>query len=72
MVRHRGAEPGMDFIHKNSIVLIELKETKISLQLSEQSLDENNKSEIKCCQQISDQLSAVFYRTAETAKSKNP
>ncbi len=64
----QGAESKKDFIHKNSIVLKELKETKISLRLLEQSISSNEKLEMQKCKKECDELSAMFYRMVDTAR----
>ena len=67
----QGAESRKDFIHKNSIVLKELKETKISLQLLNQSISSSKKLEMQNCKAECDELSAIFYRMVETARKNN-
>ncbi len=66
----QAAESKKDFIHKISIVLKELRETKISLILIEDIAKESLKKEVSICLNECDQLVAIFHKTVSTAKSK--
>lgn len=67
----QGAESGRDFVHKMSIVLKELKESRINLriQLGAELLKDIEKAEmsLKECEE----LIAIFAKSIQTAKSKN-
>ena len=65
----QGAESRKDFIHKNSIVLKELKETKISLKLLGNTSVDKSKKIIIDCQNECDQLAAIFYKMVATARN---
>ena len=66
----QAAESRKDFIHKISIVLKELRETKISLFLLEDSTKKSFLNDVRWCQCECDQLVAIFHKTVETARSK--
>ncbi|MDT8392678.1 MAG: four helix bundle protein [Bacteroidales bacterium] len=67
----QGAISRKDFIHKNSIVLKELKETKISLRLIEQhAIDDQRKAVLEALNEC-DQLVAIFYRTVRSSQINN-
>ena len=66
----QAAESRKDFIHKISIMLKELRETKISLFLLEDSIKTSQLKEVRLCQSECDQLVAIFHKTVETARSK--
>lgn len=65
----QGAESRRDFVHKNSIVLKELKETKIRLKLLEHSAPSNSRDSINKCLHECDQMVAIFYRTVSSARN---
>ena len=66
----QAAESRKDFIHKISIVLKELRETKISLILLEDSIKNSLINDVKWCLSECDQMVAIFHKTVETARSK--
>ena len=66
----QSAESRKDFIHKTSIVLKELRETKISLILLEDSESGSINQKVNDCLTECDQLVAIFHKTVITAKSK--
>ena len=66
----QAAESRNDFIHKISIVLKELKETKISLRLLGVSINERQKDKLDACQGECDQLVAIFHKTVMSAKQR--
>lgn len=66
----QAAESRKDFIHKISIVLKELRETKISLFLLEESIKVSQLNDVRLCQSECDQLVAIFHKTVDTARSK--
>ena len=64
----QAAESKRDFIHKNSIVLKELRETQVNLKIMlgitiEADRDRLTKLEDEC-----NQLVSIFYRLVQTAK----
>ena len=66
----QAAESRKDFVHKTSIVLKELRETKVSLRLLADSIKEENIRKLKACQNECDQLVAIFHKTVMSAKQK--
>lgn len=66
----KAAESRKDFIHKTSLVLKELRETKISLILLEDSFSGTQESSIVECHNECDQLVAIFHKTVATARTK--
>ena len=65
----QAAESKRDFIHKTSIVLKELRETKICLKLlADSAVKAQYLKEINNCQTECDQLIAIFYKTVQSAK----
>ncbi len=66
----QAAESRNDFIHKTSIVLKELKETKVSLRLLEESVKLEEQDNYNKCQNECDQLVAIFHKTVMSAKQK--
>ena len=58
------------FIHKTSIILKELRETKVSLKLLVESIKENEIQRLISCQDECDQLVAIFHKTVMSAKQK--
>ena len=67
----QSAESRNDFIHKNSIVLKELRETEICLKIILRSYITNNKSGAEKLIVECRQLTAIFQKTINTLKSKN-
>ena len=65
----QGAESRNDFIHKNSIVLKELRETCINLQIIKSTNLSKNPELIEKALDESDQLLAIFHITVMTARS---
>ena len=66
----QGAESKRDFIHKSSIVIKELRETKISLHIVKSLIDVDERNLYPQCLDECDQLVAIFYKTIMTAKQK--
>lgn len=66
----QAAESQNDFIHKTSVVLKELRESKISLRLLEGSIKSDENQNFIACQDENDQLVAIFHKTVLTAKGK--
>ena len=66
----QAAESRNDFIHKTSIVLKELRETKVSLKLFVDSIREEDIQKLIACQNECDQLVAIFHKTVMSAKQK--
>lgn len=64
----QAAESKKDFIHKQSIVLKELKETKISLILLENQCKKGNPTLFINCIKECDELIAIFHKTIQTAR----
>lgn len=64
----QAAESRRDFIHKISIVLKELRETKICLKLLEKSVHPERITPFNHCQNECDQLIAIFYKTLKSTK----
>ena len=64
----QGAESRNDFIHKNGVVLKELRETKISLLLIDGTISSNDLEVLSFCLDECDQLVAIFHRTVMTLK----
>ena len=64
----QAAESKKDFIHKVSLVLKELKETKVSLKILEPSVKVEQIIEFKKCLEETDQLVAIFYQTIKSAR----
>ena len=64
----QAAESRNDFIHKTSIVLKELRETKVSLRLLAGSVKPENLKRFEECQDECDQLVAIFHKTVMSAK----
>ncbi len=65
----QAAESKRDFIHKVSIVLKELRETKVSLKLLKGSVSLEMQLTFNKCQNECDQLIAIFHKTVISAKS---
>lgn len=66
----QAAESRNDFIHKTSIVLKELRETKVSLKLFVDSIKKEEIQKLIACQNECDQLVAIFHKTVMSAKQK--
>ena len=66
----QGAESRKDFIHKSSLVLKELRETKISTLLIRESINPESIGKLDDCIDECDQLIAIFYKTVMTARQK--
>ena len=64
----QGAESRNDFIHKSSVVLKELRETKVSLLLIEGSIEGDKINKTDFCLDECDQLVAIFHKTVMTSK----
>ncbi|MBN1894265.1 four helix bundle protein [bacterium] len=67
----QSAESQKDFIHKLGIVLKELRETQIGLKIIVQSGMVSRETAIENILSQNDELIAIFYRSVQTAKSKN-
>ena len=66
----QGAESRNDFVHKISIVLKELKETKFNLQIIYETKLSKSPDLVESALDETDQLVAIFHRTVMTARSK--
>jgi four helix bundle protein len=66
----QAAESRNDFIHKTSIVLKELRETKVSLRLFVDSIKKEEIEKLIACQNECDQLVAIFHKTVMSSKQK--
>jgi four helix bundle protein len=66
----QGAESRNDFIHKNSIVLKELRETEICLKIIIRSHSTNAVKEVENLIKECRQLIGIFQKTINTLKSK--
>ena len=64
----QAAESKKDFVHKISVVLKELRETKVSLKLLRNSVTREMGVTFSKCQNECDQLIAIFHKTAISAK----
>ncbi len=64
----QAAESRNDFIHKTSIVLKELRETKVCLKLFVESIKKEEMQKLLECQDECDQLVAIFHSTVMSAK----
>jgi len=67
----QAAESKRDFIHKTSLVLKELHETKICLKLLASSVRAENMKTFESCQNECDQLNAIFYKTVLSSRQNN-
>lgn len=65
-------ESKKDFVHKISVVLKELRETKVSLKLLKNSVNNEKKLTFDRCQNECDQLIAIFHKTVISAKASLP
>ena len=66
----QSAESRKDFIHKNSIVLKELRETHIGMKILHDSGSVKDEKEINGLLAECDHLTAIFQKTVTTSKSK--
>jgi len=66
----QAAESRNDFIHKTSVVLKELRETKVSLKLIVDSIKKEEMQKLFGSQDECDQLVAIFHKTVMSAKQK--
>lgn len=64
----QAAESRRDFIHKNSIVLKELRETHVNLKLIQGLGVENDQKKLISIVDECNQLVSIFYRMVQTAK----
>jgi four helix bundle protein len=66
----QSAESKKDFIHKNSLVLKELRETNIALRILYESVGIDSKISFEPLLDESNQLIAIFQKTITTSKSR--
>jgi len=66
----QSAESRKDFIHKNSVVLKELRETSIGLKILLDSNSVKDEKGISVLIQECNHLTAIFQKTVTTSKSK--
>ena len=66
----QGAETTRDFIHKISVVIKELRESRVNLQLIKKSGICQDISKIDAILTEIDELIAIFFSTLKTAKEK--
>lgn len=64
----QSAESKKDFIHKTTLVLKELRETKVCLKLMTNVVVESKEKEYNSCYGECDQLIAIIYKTIETTR----
>jgi four helix bundle protein len=64
----QAAESKRDFAHKVSIVLKELKETKINLRLMSSIVQANKKNDVDAPLRECDHLIAIFHKTVISTK----
>jgi len=64
----QSAESKKDFIHKTTVVLKELRETKVCLKLLTNAVPDSNKETLISCYSECDQLIAIFYKTIQSTK----
>jgi len=62
----QSAESKKDFVHKNSLVLKELRETKVCLKLLVNDITDKNADIYTYCQVECDKLVGLFYKTIQT------
>jgi len=67
----QAAESKKDFVHKNSIVLKELRETHVNLKLMKGTGTVSNMVKIDSLLDECNQLVAIFYRLVQTARRNN-
>lgn len=65
----QSAESRKDFVHKNSIVLKELRETSIGLKILFESTSIKENSQITILLDECNHLTAIFQKTVNTLKS---
>lgn len=68
----QSAESRKDFIHKNSLVLKELRETLIGLRIRHKSNSANDSQELSELMGECNHLTAIFQKTVSTSKSNMP
>lgn len=66
----QSAESKKDFIHKNSVVLKELRETNIGLRILFESEAIEDIANVEKLLDESNQLIAIFQKTVTTSKSR--
>ena len=66
----QGAESRKDFIHKNGVVLKELRETKVCLLLIKGAIKSKEFDILSYCLNECDQMVAIFHKTVMTLKGK--
>jgi four helix bundle protein len=64
----QAAESKKDFVHKNSIVLKELRETQVNLKMMQGIALEVDKQKLDSLENECNQLVSIFYRLVQTAK----
>ena len=64
----QAAESKRDFIHKNSIVLKELRETQVNLKMMKGVILEADHGKMDQLENECNQLVSIFYRLVQTAK----
>ena len=64
----QAAESKRDFIHKNSIVLKELRETQVNLKMMKGIILEADSGKLDQLEDECNQLVSIFYRLVQTAK----
>ncbi|MFO7613378.1 MAG: four helix bundle protein [Bacteroidales bacterium] len=67
----QAAESKKDFVHKNSIVLKELRETHVNLKLMKGTGTSTNTEKLDSLLDECNQLVAIFYKLVQTAKSND-
>ena len=65
----QAAESKNDFAHKVSVVLKELRESKVSLKLLKSSIKTEVQTTFLKCQNECDQLIAIFHKTVVSSKA---
>ena len=64
----QSAESKKDFIHKTTLVLKELRETKVCLKLLNNSVKKTNNKTFMDCYNECDQLIAIIYKTIQSTR----
>ena len=64
----QSAESTNDFIHKLSLVLKELRESKVCLKLLENSVKDRYQIQYLDCTKECDKLTGLFYKTIQTTR----
>jgi four helix bundle protein len=67
----QAAESKKDFIHKNSIVLKELRETHVNLKIMHGSLEIKDPEKLVSLMDECNHLVSIFYRLVQTARSND-